>query len=151
MLFLFVEYFVLMYNLKHSQPSSTPLIEISSPKTSQSSPHVVTESSGAPESPGQQRDLPLPVTSTSAPHVFTLQESQGQQSDHPLPGNSSGVFILPESPEQLHELGITEGITELSPFNEAHKSGNGDLKGLYLIMTLIKKIKCNKCRYNYIS
>ena len=45
--------------------------------------------------------------------------------ESPLPSkpeSSSGVFVLPESPEELNELGISE---ELSPFSDTHFLGNG--------------------------
>ena len=135
---LVLEYFALIYQL-----SNTSLDELPSAGTSESYPLVST----LPESPEQQPDHSLPGTSESSPHVSTLPELQQQvstlpelqqQSDLPLPGtseSSSGVFILPESLEELQELGINE---ESSPFSEAHSSGNGDLKGFYLFMTLIK-------------
>ena len=121
-----------MYN------TNTPLVELPSAGTSKSSPDVFT----LPDSPEKQPDLPLQGTSKSSPHFSKLPKLQGKQSELPLPGtsksSSSGVFILPESLEEMQELGLTKGITEPSPFIEAQRSGNVDLEGLYLIITLLK-------------
>ena len=111
---------------------NTPLFESPSPGITTSSPLFVTSQSPplvstVPELQEQQSECPLPGTSKSPPPILTLPVSTEQQPELSSQGTteSSGVFTLPESPEQLQELGVTE---EMSPFSEAHRSGNDNHK-----------------------
>ena len=125
---LLLECLVLMYSMNQGEAANTPLVEFPSAGTTTSSPLFVASQSPplvstVPELQEQQSECPLPGTSESPPPILTLPVSTERQ--HELSSQrtteSSGVFKLPESPEQLQELGITE---ESSPFNEAHRSGN---------------------------
>ena len=116
LLLVVLDYIALMYNTNQSEglllgdihSSRTSEFSTPLPGASQSFPNVST----LPEFPEQKPEIFLPEPS----------ESEVKETGKGTLDSSSGVFTLPESQEQLQQLGINE---KSSPFSDdTHSSGN---------------------------